>query len=91
MSRKSTPPQSSGSIKYFHRTPKLEFEKLKRSIAKDGILVPVVIDQRGDIIDGHHRVRAWNELRAESVKVPNYVRSMLISRAMTKDTNWRSH
>ena len=38
--------------------------------------MPVVLDQRGDIIDGHHRVIAWNELRAEGLKVPNYTRSI---------------
>lgn len=76
MSRATTPPPTAGKYQIFPPQTKAEFEKLKRSIAKDGVLVPVVIDQRGDIIDGHHRVKAWNELRAEGVKVPNYVRSL---------------
>jgi site-specific DNA-methyltransferase (adenine-specific) len=53
-----------------------EFEKLKRSIAKAGILVPVELDQDLVLIDGHHRVRAWNELRAEGVKVADYKRNI---------------
>jgi len=76
MSRASTPPPTAGKYQIFPPHTKAEFEKLKRSIAKDGVLVPVVIDHQDHIIDGHHRVKAWNELRAEGVKVPNYIRSM---------------
>ncbi len=76
MSRAITPPAIAGKYQIFPSHAKNEFEKLKRSIAKDGVLVPVVLDQHGNIVDGHHRVLAWNELRAEGVKLPNYVRSI---------------
>lgn len=39
-----------------------EYEALKADIAKRGVLVPVERDERGDILDGHHRVRACTEL-----------------------------
>jgi len=51
-----------------------EYEALKADIAARGVLVAVEVDERGDILDGHHRVRAWTELRAEGVKVPDYAR-----------------
>lgn len=51
-----------------------EFEALKADIAKHGVLVPVELDQDGALIDGHHRVRAWTELRAAGVELPDYPR-----------------
>ena len=51
-----------------------EFEALKADIAEHGVVVPVEVDEHGDLLDGHHRVRAWSELRAEGVKVPDYPR-----------------
>jgi predicted transcriptional regulator len=74
--RASTPPSFDGKYQIFPSHTKAEFERLKQSIAKEGVLVSVVVDQRGNVIDGHHRVLAWDELRAEGVKVPNYKRSI---------------
>ncbi|MGH9293731.1 MAG: DNA methyltransferase, partial [Acidimicrobiales bacterium] len=54
-----------------------EYAALKSDIAERGVLVAVVIDaETGLTIDGHHRVRAWQELRAEGVKVPDYPRDV---------------
>ena len=39
-----------------------EFEALKADIAQRGVVVPIDIDETGEIIDGHHRYRAWAEL-----------------------------
>ena len=47
-----------------------EYEALKASIAKTGVEVPVVVDEHGDILDGHHRMRAYYELKAAGVDVP---------------------
>lgn len=52
----------------------IEYEALKADIAKRGVLVPVEVDENGDLLDGHHRVRAWQELRAEGVDLPDYPR-----------------
>ena len=52
-----------------------EFATLKADIAARGVVVPVVVDaDSGAIIDGHHRVRAFEALRAEGIRVPAYPR-----------------
>ena len=49
-----------------------EFAALKADIAANGLRVPVVVDAAsGFVVDGHHRQRAVEELRAEGVKVPD--------------------
>lgn len=48
-----------------------EFQGLKGDIGEHGVLVPVVVDGEGRIIDGHHRVRAWEELKAEGRNLPD--------------------
>lgn len=52
----------------------IEYEALKADIRERGILVPVEVDETGELLDGHHRVRAWTELRAEGVPLPDYPR-----------------
>jgi len=40
--------------------------------------VPIVFDaDTGKVIEGHHRLRAWTELRTEGVKVPDYPKQMV--------------
>ena len=51
-----------------------EYRELKESIADKGILTPVEVDENGDILDGHHRVQAWQELRAAGSDLPEYPR-----------------
>lgn len=46
-----------------------EYAALKADIARRGVVVPVVVDQHGATLDGHHRLRAVAELRAEGVVV----------------------
>lgn len=65
-----------------------EYQRLKESIAEHGILVPVEVDENGTILDGHHRVRAWQELREAGVKVPDYPR---IVRKFATDAEKRNH
>jgi hypothetical protein len=45
--------------------PKLspaEFESLKQSIEEIGLQIPLIVNQYGILLDGHHRYRAWQEL-----------------------------
>jgi DNA modification methylase/ParB-like chromosome segregation protein Spo0J len=49
-----------------------EYQALKADIRERGVMVPVEKDEQGNILDGHHRVRAWHELRAEGVALPPY-------------------
>lgn len=51
-----------------------EFAALKSDIAERGVLVAIELDDAGAILDGHHRLRAWTELRAEGMKIPDYPR-----------------
>ncbi len=51
-----------------------EYQALKADIAERGVLVAIELDETGAPLDGHHRLRAWTELRAEGVKVPDYPR-----------------
>ncbi|MGA3353849.1 MAG: DNA methyltransferase [Acidimicrobiales bacterium] len=54
-----------------------EYAALKADIAAQGVLVPIVLDaDSGAVIEGHHRLRAWTELRAEGVRVPDYPKQM---------------
>lgn len=39
-----------------------EYESLKASIAKHGVLVPIEMDENGNVLDGHHRIEICNEL-----------------------------
>jgi len=55
-----------------------EFGALKADIAANGVRVPVVIDaESGAVLDGHHRLRAWEELRATGTKVPDFPRQVV--------------
>jgi site-specific DNA-methyltransferase (adenine-specific) len=51
-----------------------QFSSLKADIAQRGVLIPVEVDETGAVLDGHHRVRAWRELRDEGLLVPSYPR-----------------
>ena len=44
------------------RMPPEQFEALKADIAERGVLVPIDVDENGDILDGYHRHRACTEL-----------------------------
>lgn len=66
----------------------IEYEALKADIAENGVLVPVEVDENGDILDGHHRVQAWTELRAEGVNVPQWAK--LIRQGLSEEQK-RNH
>jgi len=72
--------QATGNADRWQLLPRLsddEYQALKRDVAAQGVLVPVVIDaDSGEVIEGHHRVQAWTELRAEGVKVPDYPKQL---------------
>lgn len=38
------------------------YENLKKSIADNGLFYPITINQNGDVLDGHHRLKACQEL-----------------------------
>lgn len=64
------------------------YQQLKADIAARGVLVPVEYDADGNILDGHHRVRAWRELTDEGVRMPDYPR---VVRQFTDESAKRLH
>jgi ParB-like chromosome segregation protein Spo0J len=46
-----------------------EYEALKEDIRERGVVYPVIKDALGNIIDGHHRERAWKELSEEGAPI----------------------
>lgn len=65
-----------------------EYAALKADIAKRGVLVPIELDEAGNVLDGHHRIKAWTELKAEGVKVGSYPR--VVRAGMTEEQK-RNH
>lgn len=52
-----------------------EYQSLKADIEIRGIIVPIELDEDGEILDGHHRLRAWTELRNNGCPdLPDYPR-----------------
>ena len=67
-----------------------EFEGLKEDIRQHGVLVPLAFDDQGNLLDGHHRVRAWRELRDEGYEVPDPPRTVLASLKTDEDRRARA-
>ena len=65
---------------FFEDLPAEQFAALKADIRDIGVQVPVVVDQMGIILDGHHRVRAWTELKAEGWDGADYPRRVMVFR-----------
>lgn len=49
-----------------------EFEALKADIKHKGVVVPIEYDTDGNILDGHHRFRAFAELIEEGADLPMF-------------------
>lgn len=47
--------------------PSWEYEALKESILQHGVIIPIIKDEHGTIIDGHHRDRVCRELKIKNV------------------------
>src|SRR3990172_1418026 len=48
-----------------------EFESLKASIKRDGVRDAILVDEDGNIIDGHHRYKIDKDAPRTVVKVPS--------------------
>lgn len=53
-----------------------QYSALKSDIAERGVLVPVVEDGESNVLDGHHRKRAWEELTALGFDLPDLPRDV---------------
>jgi ParB-like chromosome segregation protein Spo0J len=59
--------QDTGKYQLMPDMSPAEFEALKADIAQRGVMVPIDVDESGEILDGHHRYRAWAELHKNEV------------------------
>jgi ParB-like chromosome segregation protein Spo0J len=69
-----------------------EYWALKEDIAERGVMLPVVLDGEGSVIDGHHRIRAVAELRGEGRSVADPItitRQDLETDEDKRDEAWR--
>ena len=48
----------------FDALPRHVEDALRASIERFGVLVPITVDQHGEVLDGHHRKRIAEELKA---------------------------
>jgi ParB-like chromosome segregation protein Spo0J len=53
-----------------------EYESLKESIKQNGLWVPIVVNNQGVVLDGHHRFKACQELGIEEPKTTTMELSM---------------
>jgi DNA adenine methylase len=51
-----------------------QFAELKEDIRQHGVLQPIEFDTEGNLLDGHHRFRAFSELIAEGADLPMFDR-----------------
>jgi hypothetical protein len=72
----------------FPDLPADDYAALKADIARHGVMVPVEYDDEGNILDGHHRVRAFMELAYEGVALDDYPR---VIREGLSEKQKRSH
>jgi len=49
-----------------------QYAELKDDIRQHGVLIPIEYDQEGNILDGHHRYKAFTELIEDGVDLPLY-------------------
>src|SRR5919202_2457545 len=64
----TAPPAITINQEYTHLVPPLsaeEYESLKQSIEQNGLWVPIVVNNEGVILDGHHRFKACQDLAIE--------------------------
>ena len=68
-----------------------EYQALKEDMAENGMQVPVVQDEDGNIIDGHYRVRAHQELVAEGRAADGFptVQRTGLTEDQKRDLAWR--
>lgn len=72
----------------FDNLTEAEYQALKDDIKQRGVLVPIEYDDKGNILDGHHRLKAWNELRSEGFDIPQFAS---ITRYFEDEAQKRNH
>jgi hypothetical protein len=71
MTSAATKPKIKVDQEYASLVPQLtaeEYESLKQSIKDYGLYVPIIVNQDGIVLDGHHRYKACQELGIKDPK-----------------------
>ena len=64
-----------------------DYESLKASIKEDGLFVPIILNQHGIILDGHHRYRACHELGIEPRTMEREFEDSLLEKQFVIEVN----
>ena len=64
-----------------------DYQSLKQSIKERGLLVPIIANSQGIILDGHHRYRSCQELRIECDYIVNDFENELLEKLFVIDSN----
>ena len=64
-----------------------EYESLKQSIKENGLHVPIIVNQNGIILDGHHRYKACQELGIEPETLVRQFKDKLEEQLFVIDCN----
>src|SRR5918911_3591012 len=64
-----------------------EYESLKQSIKENGLHVPIIVNQDGIILDGHHRYQACQELGIEPGMLVKEFKDKLVEQLFVIDCN----
>ena len=73
-SNRASNPQAKINPEYASLVPELspeEYESLKQSIKEKGLYVPIIVNQDGIVLDGHHRFKACQELGIQNPNTSN--------------------
>ncbi|HEX6294782.1 MAG TPA: ParB N-terminal domain-containing protein [Nitrososphaeraceae archaeon] len=65
----------------------LEYEALKNSIREDGLHYPIVINSKGEILDGHHRYKICKELDIQIKSETKYFYNVIEEKRFVIDIN----
>ena len=65
-------PPTPGKYQFFPEMSEEEYFQLKEDIRHKGVVVPIEMDEEGNIIDGHHRFKAFGELIDEGADIPMF-------------------
>lgn len=64
-----------------------EYETLKKSIKKDGLWIPILINGENEILDGHHRFRACQELQIQTKHAVREFENKLLEKKFVIECN----
>jgi ParB-like chromosome segregation protein Spo0J len=65
----------------------LEYETLKNSIKEDGLHYPITVNEKGEVLDGHHRYKISKELDLPISHEIKYFKDLIEEKKFVIDIN----